>query len=450
MFKSRAEKIFEKYNPAKDVLRCPDGRAKMRKPLDTYAQAAVKLYGIIARDDFVAIFNAQNEEQTTADEVYTILLPNVLESRMYGFYKDYIVHHAILQDFGWVDHLEQVQAHKPRYVPPKERFLEFEWEEHEDNEHWDNVLDFMQDAFPQAKDTETAFMELRDYLLNSLGISKIGKILDEFDLVFADENQMQDFISLLVSAKNNTRCWENNGHTPSEMIKLRPAKRRAGEPIVQISKKTEPNEPCPCGSGRKYKKCCKRIESGGMANLPNDGCKLFYETWYKLLDFVNKKFDVTDYRFSMIYEDFHDGNLCHKIREKLWENPKVIGEFLDSTNALSDKEASLLRSWEERHLKGDFILLRYMPKHSVFMHLDKGEGNVPRLYAVKGIKSPINEILKSKIPVMLNTVLLPFGDMIIYDSFVKPYGIGFGDGMIETLEDEYAELEEKYGIAETL
>ena len=29
-------------------------------------------------------------------------------------------------------------------------------------------------------------------------------------------------------------------------------------PIVNTEKKPEPNDPCPCGSGRKYKKCCGR------------------------------------------------------------------------------------------------------------------------------------------------------------------------------------------------
>jgi uncharacterized protein YchJ len=27
-------------------------------------------------------------------------------------------------------------------------------------------------------------------------------------------------------------------------------------PWVRINKKISPNEPCPCGSGKKYKKCC--------------------------------------------------------------------------------------------------------------------------------------------------------------------------------------------------
>lgn len=57
---------------------------------------------------------------------------------------------------------------------------------------------------------------------------------------------------------NNTRTWENNGHTPNEIFEkyekpnLRPlpAERFTG------NKKIGRNDPCPCGSGKKYKKCC--------------------------------------------------------------------------------------------------------------------------------------------------------------------------------------------------
>ena len=29
-------------------------------------------------------------------------------------------------------------------------------------------------------------------------------------------------------------------------------------PVKRATKKVQPNDPCPCGSGRKYKQCCGR------------------------------------------------------------------------------------------------------------------------------------------------------------------------------------------------
>lgn len=67
---------------------------------------------------------------------------------------------------------------------------------------------------------------------------------------------------------NNTRIWENNGHTPNEIFEkyekphLRPLPDKPfeldGAEIINYKtrKKVGRNDPCPCGSGKKYKKCC--------------------------------------------------------------------------------------------------------------------------------------------------------------------------------------------------
>jgi hypothetical protein len=36
MIKKHSQKIFEKYNPSNAVTRCPNGRATVRKLIDTF------------------------------------------------------------------------------------------------------------------------------------------------------------------------------------------------------------------------------------------------------------------------------------------------------------------------------------------------------------------------------------------------------------------------------
>lgn len=93
MTEAKAKETFEKYNRKSDVVRCPNGRAGIRKLLDSYAKAAVNLYGIISRKEFVEIFNSQNADKTIDEEVYVLLLPLVLKNTWYCFYKEYIVHY---------------------------------------------------------------------------------------------------------------------------------------------------------------------------------------------------------------------------------------------------------------------------------------------------------------------------------------------------------------------
>lgn len=447
MNEKQAKKIFDKYNPADGVVRCPNGRAKMRKPLDLYVKAAVNLYGIIKLDELAEIFNSQNEEQTTADEVYTILLPNVLKNGWYGFYKDYVVHYAILDDFGWVEHLEKSQFGKPRYVPPKEQFSLYEWEGYSDNDCWYQVSKFMYDAFGRSVQTSQAFLEIRDHLSNNDFIKGFGEILDRHNLLFKDEKQLQQFLTLITHAKNNARIWENKGHTPEELFLLQ-RRQAPKEPAVRLPKKVGRNQPCPCGSGKKYKNCCELTANSGAAQLAVGDRKLFYETWYKLLDFVNQKYRVFNMRIEPVYPAYHDETQLHKIREKLWADPKTISEFLNSTDSLSAEEVRILQSWEELHVKGRFVLLKYEPEYAVLMRIDKGKDSV--LYGVKGITNPISESMQHPLPVLLETVLLPFGDSIVYDSFMGSFPVQFGNGTRKMFDGEYVKLKDERGIVTRL
>ena len=130
----------------------------------------------------------------------------------------------------------------------------------------------------------------------------INKMSEE-DIVFKSEKQMNEFLGLLMDAHNNTRMKENRGHKPNELARkefaggmptivpgssqaaamLRDAAPYLGEMglsvdfegnadtittamypnglggnAVRVEKKIYPNDPCPCGSGKKYKKCCGR------------------------------------------------------------------------------------------------------------------------------------------------------------------------------------------------
>ena len=447
MTEIQAKEIFEKYNPAGDVIRCPNGRAKMRKPLDLYARAAVNLYGIIRREEFVEIFNSQNDDKTTADEVYTILLPNVRKFGWYGFYKDYIVHYVALHNFDWVRNLEQEQAGKPRFIPPKEQFLQYEWEEHDDFDYWQEARMYMLETFGFDENIMDGFEEIKVYLKYSVGVKELGTLMKKYKIVPDGQKQAQKFFDVLMFAANNTRKWQNKGYTPNEMMKFR-AEQQPTEPFINQHIKIRPNERCPCGSGKKYKMCCARIESSGLAQLSPYERKIFYETWYKLLDFINQKHSIVNIRIKPVYPAFHDELQLLKIREKLWANPRIIGEFISSTDKLSDEEISLLQSWEKNHIKGQFLLVKYESEYAIIMRTDKDEPS--KLYAVKGMTTSIAEAMHRQLPVMLDTVLLPFKDKIIYDSFMASHNISFGDGIKEMFEKEYVESKDMYGIIRKL
>lgn len=426
MSEENVKKIFEQYNRTSDIVRCPNGRAITRKLLDSYARAAVNLYGIISREDFIDIFNKQNIDQTTDEEIYILLLPLVLKDGWYGFYKEFIVHYWFFDDFNQADYLLEHQADKLRYIPEKNEFLKYVIGDYADNDHWWNVRCFMRDVFGYSKDTSEGYEEIRNYITYGDGIRELGSILDRHNLIFSGEEQLQEFINLIMLAKNNTRIWENNGYTPSELHGIL-SKRNKN--IVKFPTLQNPqvgrNDPCPCGSGKKYKKCCAMFDDAKTAQLSSDECRLFYETWYGLMGFVNERVGVIKAKIKPEYPNAVSDMMVHKVREVLWEKPEMIDEYISKTE-LPQEKINILKLWRANHKKGMIFLLEYQPEYAVAIASNaKGED---RLYGIKGISNSIANILRRDLPVQIETVLLPFKGKIIYDSFISSVPIGFAEG----------------------
>ena len=447
MTRENAKKIFEQYNRASDVVRCPNGRAFTRKLLDSYAKAAVNLYGIISREDFVKIFNRQNLDQTTEEEIYILLLPLVLKDRWYGFYKEYIGHYWFFNDFDQADYLLEHQTDKPRYIPEKDEFLKYKVEDYKDNDHWWNVRRFMWDIFGYSKNTSEGYGEIRNYITYGDDIGELGPILDRHKLIFCGEEQLQKFIKLIMLAKNNSRIWENKGYTPFELFEI--IKKR-DKNIVRFPNihrtKVGRNDPCPCGSGKKYKKCCARIDDEKTAQLSPEECRLFYETWFGLMSFVNERKSVIETKIKPEYPNTVNDMMIHKVREVLWKKPELIDEYIRETE-LPQEKINILKLWRTNHKKGMLFILEYQPKYAVV--IASNEQGEDRLYGIKGISNSVANTLQRNLPVQIETVLLPFKGKLIYDSFIGTMPIEFAEGAKAAFRRMYDEAI-KYGIITSL
>ena len=138
------------------------------------------------------------------------------------------------------------------------------------------------------------------------GMSDIMEIFDNIGAIFPSEDAVREFVQIMTDVNNNTRMLSNRGYTPNEIVQMMPQtlkgklptivpmssaaadmlKESAGDlkkmgfgvdldsnadeiPVAAMpngisgktvtgSRKIYPNDPCPCGSGKKYKKCCGR------------------------------------------------------------------------------------------------------------------------------------------------------------------------------------------------
>ena len=71
-------------------------------------------------------------------------------------------------------------------------------------------------------------------------------------------------------------------------------------------------------------------------------------------------------------------------------------------------------------------------------------------YGVLALSQPFEELVGPDLPVLTQTVLLPFKDMIVYDGLLNAYRISFGPGIRRSLNESFREAKERHGIVTSL
>lgn len=91
-------------------------------------------------------------------------------------------------------------------------------------------------------------------LQNGGSMQEAAEYLEQLGLM-EDEAKMKAVVPLLIAYNNETHLWSLKGHTPSELFAMSGMGKVI--PFAEVHrKKAGRNDPCPCGSGRKYKNCC--------------------------------------------------------------------------------------------------------------------------------------------------------------------------------------------------
>jgi len=180
--------------------------------------------------------------------------------------------------------------------------------------------------------------------------------------------------------------------------------------------------------------------------LSEENVRLFYKLHPALLFYANQEMKKS--KDVSTLEEFMDLPLEEKvkIRNALYDNIDLIDSFIEENPfKFSTEETEIVRNWKNL-IKGRFYLIRYLKKYAIFLD----ESDPSHAYGVVAISNEFEEILGSYLPILLETVLLPFKGQIIYDGFMAPYRITFGGGIRRGLNDAYREAKSRYGIITSL
>ena len=243
-----------------NIVRALKERHLLADKVRAYRKAAMQLYGMMPVYDFLMMY----KQYEGLDEKQAAEIEQVLEI-LWGDCEIYC--HAYLEDdyllddsFSCVDpeeidyFKEQIKG-KPYYRPNRDTFLLYSDEEYyEQTLELQAVKKFLNDKFPLQHEKIDAI--LSDWYLDTSiellpNTDFLSPILDKlacFDLELKEFKDIEQLAGLLMKANNKVRMWINRGYSPQEIRSLM-AKQRSE---VKLGR----NDPCPCGSGKKYKKCC--------------------------------------------------------------------------------------------------------------------------------------------------------------------------------------------------
>jgi hypothetical protein len=175
--------------------------------------------------------------------------------------------------------------------------------------------------------------------------------------------------------------------------------------------------------------------------------ELFFRLQHTLMFFVNQRLDVIPNKLARPEEiAIVSPELRLKVRDALTARLDLIESFVDENPAhLTGDELDIVRSWQ--HLvAGPFYVFRALKKHTVFISTSEPV----RAYGVLALSQPFEDLIGPYLPVLTQTVLLPFKDKIIYDGLMSTHNISFGPGIRRSLNDSFKKAKLRHGIVTSL
>ena len=241
-----------------------------RWELSGYCRSALYLYGVISLGDLTEIYKGYEHKKVTAEELKDMAFHYPTEMAV----KEEYLMEEELEEADLYRHLLENQGSLPYYLPAdKEDFLAYgELECQEPDENTRPLLEFLSEDMEQdMPQSMILFYEIQDLIQKNYQPEEIAEIIMEL-IRETKKSSKKKLIRVIEDTEKYIRTWENRGFTAAELEAMAEEKIRAqasrvlAKPQEELSernkvipfpgKKIYPNDPCPCGSGKKYKHCC--------------------------------------------------------------------------------------------------------------------------------------------------------------------------------------------------
>lgn len=187
----------------------------MDQNLKDYIKATANLYGVISKGKFLEIYNAQNEKQISAGDLPSKTLPLACFTYIHG---DHFVRLSIEQET--IKPTLKIQKGKFRYIPSREELLKYtDLDYFETTREFEELQRFLKTCFLVRKRRAVEFSkEIRHCCRSFITFHDLmSNYWAQRRFNIRNRLKAQEFLYLLTNLRYNTRAWELNGHTLTEL-----------------------------------------------------------------------------------------------------------------------------------------------------------------------------------------------------------------------------------------
>jgi hypothetical protein len=135
----------------------------------------------------------------------------------------------------------------------------------------------------------------------------------------------------------------------------------------------------------------------------------------------------------------------YALRSAFYGHREIIAAFVHANpQRFSDEDLALVESWKHC-VPGQFYVFRHLKPYTVFLDAN----DAPKAYGVLALHDDFADLFPH-VPLLIDTVLLPFKNQITYDGQCRYYNIFFGRGITRRLNDSYQLAKAHDGIITSL
>ncbi|MGL4739943.1 MAG: YecA family protein [Sarcina sp.] len=242
-------------------LKTLEGKVAYRHFVDSYMLACGRVYGVFDIDFFIETFNRENEFEINKENLIKYFEDNNNRVANVRLKEDLLTNTALEMLEGGLDRILSFRKeNKVKYkIFEKGELIKFKNAEAITitDAHTD-LLNFIKNYTKDRDVIMNMLIELDlTFAISEFNIERSLNIVNKFlvEGSVKSNKEIDKLVKLLIGVYDNTRKWSNKGNTNRELnIYSRLATKNELE--GNTNKKVGRNDPCPCGSGKKYKKCC--------------------------------------------------------------------------------------------------------------------------------------------------------------------------------------------------